>query len=78
MDGSEVDGCFETIDPAYRSGNDELNSEFIMLTVGSVWKGIYEFVCTGSSLRIDDPLRFISVNYIGKSFFEKNCHFNMI
>ena len=41
MDGSEVDGCFETIDPAYRSGNDELNSEFIMLTVGSVWKGIY-------------------------------------
>ena len=36
MDGSEVDGCFETIDPAYRSGNDELNSEFIMLTVGSV------------------------------------------
>ena len=58
--------------------NDELNSELIMLTVGSVRKGIYEFVCTGSSLRIDDPLRFISVNYIGKSFFEKNCHFNMI
>ena len=51
MDGSEVDGCFETIDPAYRSGNDELNSEFIMLTVGSVESGFTQFVCTGMSFK---------------------------
>ena len=58
MDGSEVDDCFETIDPP-TGVDDELNSKFYHVDCRFIFeKGLCNSYAIECLLRSDDPLRF--------------------
>ena len=78
MDGSEVDDCFETIDPP-TGVDDELNSKFYHVDCRFTFeKGLCNSYAIECLLRSDDPLRFYFYSTVLVNHFKKNCYSNMI